>query len=196
MTSRRRLPLLVAALAVAAGTATACTDANGTDGKNYVTGDGTVTQIALDERSDPVDISGETLAGDQLDLAEHRGEVVVVNVWGSWCGPCRSEAPLLVEAAGELPEGAFMFGLNIRDGADNARAFERSYDVPYPSLSDPGSRQLLNFPEPFNPRDIPSTVVLDRQGRVAALFRGEVPSKLTLLDVVEEVAAEDGPIDG
>ena len=66
-------------------------------------------------------------------------------------------------------------------------AFVRSAEIPYPSLYDPGSEQLLRFPPPINPRDIPSTVVLDAEGRVAALIRGELPSKLTLLDVVEEV---------
>jgi hypothetical protein len=64
--------------------------------------------------------------------------------------------------------------------------------VPYPSLFDPGSKTLLSFPTPYNPRDTPSTIVLDSQGRVAALIRGELPSKLTLLDVVQEVAKEDG----
>jgi len=180
--------VLVAALAVTASTASACTDVNGTDGKSYVTGDGRVRQIDPAERGDPVDVRGETLDGDQLDLADLRGNIVVVNVWGSWCPECRTEMPLLVDAADELPDGASLVGINIRDDPDEARAFVRSAGIPFPSIDDPGSQQLLAFPPPFNPRDTPSTVVLDAEGRVAALIRGELPSKLTLLDVVADVA--------
>ena len=115
----------------------------------------------------------------------------MVNVWGAWCAECRTETPLLVDAADELPGGATVVGIDIRDSSkDNALAYVRGFGMPYPSIYDPGSETLLDFPPPFNPRDIPSTVVLDRQGRVAALIRGELPSKLTLLDVVEKVAAE------
>jgi len=190
---RRRLPLLLAALAVTVAAASACTEASGTNGKDYVTGDGRVIQIADGDRGKPVEVSGETLDGDALDLGDLRGQVVVVNVWGSWCPECRSEMPLLVDASDELPNGATMVGVDIRETSkDNALAFQRSFDVPYPSIYDPGSETLLSFPTPYNPRDTPSTMVLDRQGRVAALIRGELPSKLTLLDVVEEVAQADG----
>jgi thiol-disulfide isomerase/thioredoxin len=193
MSARRRLPLVAAALAVVAAAATACTDANGTDGKSYVGGDGVVIEIPEGDRAEPVQVAGETLNGDRLDLSDRRGSVVVVNIWWTGCGPCRVEAPMLVDAADELAGDGTIVGINIRDSSkDNGLAFERSFDVPYPSIYDPGSEQLLNFPSPFNPRWMPSTVVLDREGRVAALVGGELPSKLTLLDVVEEVAAERG----
>ncbi len=189
----RRLFLLVAALAVTAATATACTDANGTEGKDYVTGQGVVEEIPAGERAEPVEVSGGTLTGDALDLADLRGSVVVVNVWWSGCPPCRTEAPLLVDAFDELPGDGTIVGIDIRDSSkDPALAFEREFDVPYPSIYDPGSGQLLSFPAPFNPRDIPSTIVLDQQGRVAAVIRGAIPSKLTLLELVEKVAAENG----
>jgi len=179
----------VAALAVTAVTATACTDVNGTDGKDFVTGDGRVIQIEPGDRGEPVDAGGETLDGDQLELADLRGKVVVVNVWGAWCTECRIETPLLVDAADELPGDATVVGIDIRDSSkDNALAYVRTAGIPYPSIYDPGSEQLLRFPPPINPRDIPSTVVLDAEGRVAALIRGALPSKLTLLDVVEEVS--------
>ena len=165
MAARRRLALIVAALAVTAGTATACTDANGTNGKDYVAGDGVVIEIPPDERGEPVELSGETLTGDQVDLADRRGSVVVVNVWWAGCPPCRKEAPLLVDASDELPGGGTVLGINIRDSSkDTALAFERGFGVTYPSIYDPGSKLLLNFPPPFNPRDMPSTVVLDRAG--------------------------------
>jgi thiol-disulfide isomerase/thioredoxin len=188
-----RLPLLLAALVVVTGAATACTEANGTEGKNYVSGDGLVTVVDADERGKPVAVSGETLDGEQLDLADLRGQVVVVNVWGYWCPECRAEAPTLVAVAAELPDDATMVGIDIRDNSkDNPRAFERTYGVTWPSIYDPGSETLLGIPPPYNPRETPSTVVLDRDGRLAALIRGQLPSKRTLLDVVEEVAAEDG----
>ena len=189
--SWRRLTLLVAALAVAGTTATACTDVDGTNGKDFVTGNGRVLQIAPGDRGDPVDAGGETLDGGSLDLADLRGKVVVVNVWGAWCTECRIETPLLVDVADELPDGAAIVGIDVRDASkDDALAHVRAAGIPYPSIYDPGSEQLLRFPPPINPREIPSTVVLDAQGRVAALIRGELPSKLTLLDVVEEVSAE------
>jgi thiol-disulfide isomerase/thioredoxin len=190
MSLRRRLPLLVTALAATALLSTACTDVNGTDGKDFVTGDGRVLQITPGDRGDPVDAGGKTLDGDQLDLADLRGKVVVVNVWGAWCTECRTETPMLVDAADELPDGATIVGIDVREtSTDNALAYVRSAGIPYPSIYDPGSEQLLRFPAPINPREIPSTVVLDAQGRVAALIRGELPSKLTLLDVVREVAS-------
>jgi thiol-disulfide isomerase/thioredoxin len=193
MPRRRCLPLLVAALAVTAAAATACTDANGTEGKNYVSGDGLVTLIHPGDRDEPVEVSGETLDGGQLDLADLRGQVVVVNIWGFWCPECRKEAPTLVAAEAELPSGTTIVGVDIRDGSkDNPLAFERTYGITWPSIYDVGSETLLSFPPPYNPRETPSTMVLDRQGRLAALIRGQVPSKRTLLEVVDEVAAEDG----
>jgi thiol-disulfide isomerase/thioredoxin len=190
---RRRLPLLVVALAAVTSAATACTDANGTEGKDYVAGDGVVVEIPVKDREKPVDISGETLTGDHLDLADRRGSVVVVNVWWSGCAPCRKEAPMLVDASDELSGDGSIVGIDVRDASkDNPLAFERGFHVPYPSLYDPGSQQLLNIPSPFNPRAIPSTVVLDRQGRVAAMVLGELPSKLTLTELVQKVADENG----
>jgi thiol-disulfide isomerase/thioredoxin len=187
---RRLLALVVAAgLSAVAG----CSDLQGTDGKDYVGGNGSVIEVEPSDRGDPVEAAGETLDGSELDLTDYRGQVVVVNVWGAWCVECRKEMPMLVDAADELPGDTVIFGIDVRDPSrDNALAFERSFDVPYPSLYDPGSEQLLNFPSPVNPRATPSTVVLDREGRIAALISGVVPSKLTLLEVVEKVESEDG----
>ncbi len=154
-------------------------------------GDGKVVEVAADDREDPVDIAGETVQGDDLDLADLRGQVVVVNMWWSGCGPCRTEMPMLVEAEAELPadETAFV-GINIRDLApENAAAFERDLGVDYPSIYDPGSTGLDAFGR-YAPYAPPTTWVLDREGRVAALINGPVPSKSTLTAVVEDVLAE------
>jgi thiol-disulfide isomerase/thioredoxin len=185
----RAVPLLVVPLLGL----TACSGLQGTGDGDYVPGgDGNnVAEVAVDDRESPLELSGTTVDGEELDLEDLRGEVVVVNVWWSGCAPCRSEMPMLVEAADELD--AEFVGINIRDiSASAARAFEDRYDVTYPSLYDPGSETLLAFGAKRAPRSMPSTVVLDRDGRVAALVSGAIPSRTTLDALVEEVAAEDG----
>lgn len=155
-------------------------------------GEGNVTEVARGDREDPVEVRGETVAGEELDLADLRGQVVVVNVWWSLCGPCRAEMPMLVEAAAELPGAETEFvGINIRDLApENAAAFERDRGVDYPSIYDPGSETLDEFGR-YRPSSMPSTVILDRQGRVAALVSGAIPSKTTVTTLVEDLLAEE-----
>ncbi len=148
-----------------------------------------MTQVAIEDREDPVEASGTSLDGEEIDLADSRGRVTVVNVWASWCPPCRVETPSLVQAAAELD--ATFVGINIRESSDTAAAFERNQDMPYPSIHDQGGETLLQFGR-YSPRLPPTTLILDRKGRVAALINGAVPSKTTLVELVEEVAAEDG----
>jgi thiol-disulfide isomerase/thioredoxin len=154
-----------------------------------VPGDGSVVQIDDGERGDAVDISGSSLQGEAVDLGELRGRVVVLNVWGSWCNPCRKEAPVLVEAAKQLGDKAAFVGLFARaNSRADALAFEREYGISYPTVDDSGE-SLLKLGR-YAPPSVPSTVVLDEEGRVAALFSGEVPSTTTLVNLVEDVAAE------
>jgi thiol-disulfide isomerase/thioredoxin len=121
--------------------------------------------------------------------------VVVVNTWWSGCTPCRTEMPMLVEAAEELSDDAAFVGINIRDpSAAQGQAFERSLDIAYPSLYEPDGKALLAFSGKISLGRIPTTAILDREGRVAAVIAGEIPSKLTLTEVVEDIAAE--PADG
>lgn len=168
-----------------------CSSLSGTGDKGYITGDGVVTQVAAEDRGDPVELAGQDLDGKPVDLADLRGKVAVVNVWGSWCPPCRSEQADLVEAAGATSDVAGFLGVNVREtSVDNARAYVRAFDVPYPSVSDPSSKALLAFAGTLPPRSIPSTVVLDGDGRVAASILGPLPSQQTLVDLVHEVAAE------
>lgn len=175
-----------------------CSSTSGTDGKGYITGDGVVTQVGITERGDPVEVTGEDLDGRTVSLADLRGKVAVVNVWGSWCPPCRAEQDDLVQAAKATSQVAGFLGVNVREASvDNARAYVRAFDVPYPSLYDPSSRALLEFAGTLPPRAIPSTVVLDRDGRVAASIVGPLPSRQTLVDLVEEIGAEQsGAADG
>lgn len=170
-----------------------CSTFEGTGDRGYVTGNGQVTQVAPGDRGEPVDLDGESLQGDDISLEESRGLPVVVNVWGSWCPPCRAEAPDLVEAAAELGDRAAFYGINSRDSATaQGLSFERSYDVTYPSFYSPDGRALLAFSGTLSPRTIPATVVLDGEGRIAASIIGPLPSAGTLVDLVEDVLAEGG----
>ena len=125
------------------------------------------------------------------------GKPVVVVVWGSWCTPCRAEAPDVVAAAQELGRRAQFVGINIRDpSTDQAKSFVRRFEVPYPSYYSPDGRALLAFQGTLTPNSIPSFVVLDGEGRVAASIIGKLPSTTTLVEVVKDVRAGTGSTDG
>ncbi len=167
-----------------------CSDPTDTGDKGYVDGKGIVTRLSVEQRKKPGEVSGTTLDGEDLSLEEYAGDVIVLNVWGSWCAPCRKEARTLGAAARELAdEGVKFVGVNTKDSSrDQGLAFERRYAVPYPSFFDPSGRTLLAFRGTLIPSAIPSTVVIDQQGRVAASILGEVPSRRTLVDLVRDVA--------
>lgn len=172
---------------------TGCSSLTGTGDKGFVTGDGSVTEVAASGRGEPVSLTGQDLDGNDLDLATYHGKPVVIVVWGSWCTPCRAEAPDVVDAANQLKDQAQFLGINIRDpSTDQAASFVRNFDIPYPSFYSPDGRALLAFQGTLTPNAIPSFVVLDGQGRVAASIIGELPSTTTLVEVVKDVAAEPG----
>ncbi len=151
------------------------------------------------EREQPIELEGEDLEGEPLDLSDFRGTPVVVVVWGSWCGPCVAEATEVVDAAEELGDEAQFVGINLRDSSTaQAQAFVRNYDVPYPSFYAPDGKEMLAFEGVLAPNSIPSFVVLDEEGRVAASILGELPSTQTLVDVTRDVADEtaEGSADG
>ena len=168
-----------------------CSDLEGTEGKTWITG-GSITEVAIADRVAPVEASGEDLDGEDLSVEEFRGKVVVLNVYASWCPPCRKEMPTVGEAAASYDEDEVVFlGVNIREAsAQNAQSFLRGQDVDLRSFYDPGSEVLLSLSDKLGPYSLPSTVVLDRDGRMAALVLGEIPSKLTLTDIVDDVVAE------
>jgi thiol-disulfide isomerase/thioredoxin len=178
-------------LVLAAGALAGCSNDIGASGdQGYVAGKGVITTLAVADRKQPGAVSGTTLDGRSVSLRDYRGKVVVVNVWGSWCSPCRAEAPMLAATARDLaPKGVVFLGINSRDPERaGPQAFERRYKIPYPSIYDPGGRTLLAFHGTLSPNSIPSTVVVDRQGRVAASVNGEV-TRTTLEDIVQDVSA-------
>ena len=172
--------------------AAACGNDVGSSGNTgYVSGKGVITKLDVDSREQPGDVSGETIDGEAVALTDYEGQIVVVNVWGSWCPPCRAETPDLVAAADELADDNVAFlGINSRDlNQAAARAFVRRFDVPYPSIFDQQGETLLAFRGTLTPNSIPSTVIIDEQGRVAASVLGQV-SRSTLVGLVEDVRAD------
>jgi thiol-disulfide isomerase/thioredoxin len=193
MRTRRRLSLLVAALVLAVGTTSACSDLDGTDGKTWITGAGSLQELPVGERGKPVEATGDDLDGNPLDLADFRGKVVVLNVYASWCPPCRAEMPTVVQLAEHAdPAQVAYLGVNIRDNDSAARAFGENLGVGFPSFADPSSAVLLALSDKLGPYSLPSTVVLDRDGRLAALVLGKIPGAVTMQDIVDDVVAEDG----
>jgi thiol-disulfide isomerase/thioredoxin len=169
----------------------------GTSGDNDQAGAGNIQpgldMYPVEDRKPAPDLRGSTLEGRDFTLSQWAGSVVVVNVWGSWCVPCRTETPELVQLANELDDrGVRFLGINIRDNPASARSFVDRYDVPYPSLEDPQGRLLLEFANVIPMSVVPSTVVIDRRGDVAARVIGAVtyPTLKGLLQ--DELLAERG----
>jgi thiol-disulfide isomerase/thioredoxin len=184
---------VVAAGALAALTLTGCTSHVGASGdQGFVSGDGITTSLKASERGTPGPVEGTTLTGRRVSLADYRGRIVVVNVWGSWCAPCRREAPMLGQAAKDLAgKGVVFLGIDSRDGGRAApRAFERRFGVSYDSIYDRDGRTLLAFHGTLTPNAVPSTVIIDRQGRVAASVLGRI-TRITLYDLLEDVSGKD-----
>ncbi len=191
--SRSRLPWGVVgavALALVAGCSTAGPTPAGGDGQGFVSGDGSLSVVDPAAREPAPELSGTTLDGEQLALSELQGDVVVLNVWGSWCAPCREEAPYLQGVYDDTRrDGVRFVGINTRDDLAAATAFERRFAITYPSLVDTDGRLLLQFRGSLPPSAIPSTLVIDREGRVAARVLGPTTYS-ELKRLVDEVAAE------
>jgi thiol-disulfide isomerase/thioredoxin len=158
----------------------------------YVEGGGIVTIVPPDERQQAPEFSGPLLGGtDEFNLAQTNGDVVVLNVWASWCPPCRKEAPALQAVSAELAAQDVQFvGVNVRDNETDARAFVQEFGLTYPSVVDTTGALLLAFRDTLPPSAIPSTLVIDREGRMAARVLDEV-TETSLLDLVADIAAED-----
>ncbi len=183
--ARARLLGAVAGLLLAV---TGCSSLQGAGDKGFVTGDGAIKQIAPADRGDAITLEGKDLDGKPLSLGTFRGKPTVVNVWGSWCTSCRAEAPFLVAAQKQLGDTAEFLGIDVRDpGTSQAKAYEAHFGTAWTSYYSPSGKALLAFRGVLTPNTIPATLVLDAQGRVAASVIGEVPSALTLVQLVQDV---------
>jgi thiol-disulfide isomerase/thioredoxin len=169
-----------------------CTPSLTSGDQGFVTGDGTVNVVAEDDRKPPAgDVAGETVDGKKISLEDYRGKVVVMPVWGSWCGPCRKEAPGLAIASRDLADkGIAVLGVNSRDRnkVDVQRFLDR-FDIPYDSIFDEDGETLLAFRGTLPPMSIPSFVFIDAAGLVAARILG--PADLsTLYGVLEDITGD------
>jgi peroxiredoxin len=186
-------PLLVLLVALTSAV-TACSGQNAvrqdvSGGNGYQSGDPALDYVAVGHRHAPGDVSGRLLDGTSFDLARWRGKIVVVNFWGSWCAECHAEAQSLQQVyADDHSRGVEFLGVDIRDDPASARQFERRYGVTYPSIDDPSNLVALAF-RGVPPNATPTTLVLDRQGRIAARQSGSILYS-QLRDLVDRVLAE------
>ena len=157
----------------------------------YVSSDGTVTIVDPEDRETAPELSGTDLAGDALSTGDFAGTVMVVNVWGSWCPPCRAEAPVLKELADEYADDAQFLGIVNRSKDAAATAFNQTYGITYPSFSDEGGGLELRFVDSLPSQAIPTTWVIDAEGRVAARILDEVDAS-TLGGIIDDLLAESG----
>ena len=154
----------------------------------FISGNGATVLVSPQERGEVIALAGETLEGEQLDIADWRGDPVVVNLWASWCGPCRAEAADLENVYLQFESSGVKFlGLNTRDGLAAAKAFNTRFNTSYPSIQDKDGQLTLVFGN-LGPAATPSTLILDSQGRVAARILG--PTTQSQLRVVLEAVIE------
>lgn len=193
--ARSRAVLSTAGVAAAALVLSACSSggtSGGSGNTNFITGSDGIATVKKGDRQAAPDLSGKTIDGKTLDTADYKGKVLVVNVWGSWCSPCRAEADNLVQVAkATAGKGVQFVGLNTRDtSTEPAVAFEKKYAVPYPSLYDPTGKLMLRFKKgTLNPQAIPSTIVIDRDGKIAARAL-QALSEEKLREMLDPVIAE------
>lgn len=160
--------------------------------KNYIAGNGSITEITLKNRGKPIEFSGTTENGQKVDSADYAGQVVVVNFWYAGCPPCRSEATELESLYKKYQgKGVDFLGVDIYDSADTVIAFEKSFGITYPSVLDRATGSvLLAFSGSVPPKATPTTIVLDKKGRVAARILGPVQSPSILDSLIQTALAE------
>ena len=174
---RRAVPRLSAAALAAVLALSGCAggteiDSGGEDDR-FISGDGSATVFDQGEREPAPDVTGTTFEGDELSLSDYAGEILVLNVWASWCGPCRAEQPVLDEVHAEYGDlGVDFLGVNIKDNETAAIAYTANKGVLYPSLHDQPGEIPQAFRDTVPPRAIPSTLVIDPDGNIAARVIG------------------------
>ncbi len=152
--------------------------------ESFVSGNGSVSFVSTSNRIAAPALSGMTLTGKNYTF--NGGQVAVVNVWASWCAPCRAEAPTLAALSEKYTDVAFI-GILTRDNPATAEAFVRRFALPYPTLID--DSVLIGFRKSLPANAIPSTVVIDKNGNVAARISGEI-TFASLSEIIEKVSAE------
>lgn len=196
--NRRKTSVTVAALVTAALALTSCGSDNddlaqraANDGTNYVAGDGSVEEFAPENRGEPVDFESETFDGATVTGATFRDQVTVLNFWYAACAPCRVEARDLQAIHEEfIEDGVEFYGVNTRDTQPTAEAFERTFGITYPSMEDRTGQVMMAMTDYAHPSAVPTTLVLDNEGRVSARVVGIVEPG-TLRSLITTVIDED-----
>lgn len=191
----RRLLVGLAAALVGVVALTGCStgsdqvDVNNGGEFRFVEGTPSGGIIAEDQRASAPSFSGTLLDGGSWDSSGLDGDIAVLNIWASWCAPCRVESPEFEEVHQDLQDDGVQFlGVNVKDQQQLAEAFAQNKGLTFPSLFDPASEVALAFRD-FPANNIPSTIVLDREGRVAAVFTAAVTQddlRATLDQLLEE----------
>jgi len=159
------------------------------DNKNYIAGDGTVTEFLPANRKPAVEWSGETESGAKLSSTQRKGVVTVVNFWYASCAPCRAEAPDLVALAATYKDVQFV-GVNVRDSAATTIAFDKKFGITWPSIIDSKTGSVvLAFTVIVTPQAVPTTLVIDKDGRVSARILGRI-DKSILGTLIKTAAGE------
>ena len=197
----RQIHRLVVAISIASAVAlTGCTanddlaeQYRSGSGQGYISGDGAYTVVAEADRREPIDFEGTIENGDKVSSDDYRGEVLVVNFWYAACPPCRLEAPDLEALSQQFaPDGVRFLGVNIYDQAPTAMSFAEEFGVTYPSILDVNDGSVrLAFAGQVAPNAVPTTLVLDQQGRVAARISGVISEPSVLRSMITDVLAED-----
>ncbi|YCH07598.1 TlpA family protein disulfide reductase [Arthrobacter sp. alpha11c] len=160
------------------------------DNKNYVAGDGSVTEFAKADRAAPVALKGTLFNGSTVKPEDLKGKVTVLNFWFAACAPCRVEAPQLEALHQDFKgQGVQFFGVNLRDEKATAEAFDKTFNLTYPSFNDKDGAVLLSVSGIVPPGAVPTTLVLDKEGKVASRVLGEI-EKSTLKALITSAVAE------
>jgi thiol-disulfide isomerase/thioredoxin len=161
-------------------------------GQNYISGDGALTVVAPESRDEGIAFQGPLDVGGTFSSDDYEGQIMVVNFWYAGCPPCRLEAPDLEALRQEFLDEAVVFiGVNILDQAPTALAFADEFGVTYPSIMDTNDGSVrLAFSGQVAPNAVPTTVVLDQQGRVAARISGLLTEPDVLAALIRDVQAE------
>jgi thiol-disulfide isomerase/thioredoxin len=164
----------------------------GNSGVTTVGGNASAVVYTAGHRPLAPEFTGTTLTGSKLNFSSYRGKVVVLNFWGSWCVPCREEAPVLAAVAGKYERSGVSFlGVDVRDTTASALAFTHSFHVAYPSVSDQSSAITLDFTAKVPIAGTPTTLVVDRTGHIAGAVFGTVTySELTA--ILAKITAKGG----
>jgi thiol-disulfide isomerase/thioredoxin len=169
---------------------TACSETPNAN-NTFTSKDGTVTEFKAPARTKAVTWMSKDSDGKTISSKDYLGQVVVLNFWYAGCTPCRVETPMLVALAKEFSAQAKFIGVNVRDTVDTANAFKRTFKVTYPTILDSETGTVvLAYTGVVTPSAVPTTLVIDKKGRVAARILG-VAEKDTLKAIIQTVVAED-----